>query len=395
MKLNIGAGGVRLPGYINIDRKTGGEAYPLQIGGLDAGTADALIDDDSCDEIRASHVLEHFPHALVPEVVKHWASKLKPGGVLKIAVPDFDWIAQAYLDGTPAPIEGYVMGGQTDENDFHKSTFNSSTLVDLFRSAGLTDIGKWESDAADCSALPVSLNMRAVKPVRLESMPRVTAVMSLPRTHWTANFRCAEQLAPLGIPLQAFEGVYWAQCLERGLDKLIADGMDYILTIDYDTVYTSQNVQTLIRLMALHPEADAICALQSARGWASILATVALPDGTVADKLPREIFDADLLKLKTGHFGLTMIRVSSLKNTPKPWFLGVPAPDGSWGDGHVDEDIYFWRNWDKSGKSLYAANRVCVGHIEAMIKWPGRDLGAIHQRVPDYWNSGPPREVWK
>jgi hypothetical protein len=82
----------------------------------------------------------------------------------------------------------------------------------------------------DCSRLPVSLNMRAVKPVKLETPFKITAVMSLPRTHWTANFRCSQQLAPLGIPLQAFEGVYWAQCLERGFDKLIAEGMDAILT---------------------------------------------------------------------------------------------------------------------------------------------------------------------
>lgn len=386
MKLNIGSGGVDLPGYISVDRKLGLEAYPLD---------PEKFPDESCDEIRASHVLEHFPHAVVPEVVKHWASKLKPGGVLKIAVPDFDWIAQAYIDGAPAPIEGYVMGGQTDADDFHKSTFNTATLIDLFRGAGLTDIGKWESDAPDCSALPVSLNMRAIKPLKLEAMPKIIAVMSLPRTHWTANFRCAEQLLKLNIPLQSYEGVYWSQCLERGLDRIIADGTEFVLTIDYDTVYTAQHIQTLIRLMMLNPHADAVCAMQSARGWNSILATVDLPEGMPADRVPRELLDADLLKLKTGHFGLTMIRLSSLKSVSKPWFLGVPAPDGSWGEGHVDEDIYFWRNWARQGKTLYAANRVAVGHIEPMIKWPGRDLGVIHQRAADYWNEGPPKETWK
>jgi hypothetical protein len=226
-------------------------------------------------------------------------------------------------------------------------------------------------------------------------MPRITAVMSLPRTHWTANFRCAEQLMPLGIQLQSFEGVFWGQCLERGMEKLLADGIEYILTIDYDTLYTTQHVQTLIRLMELHPEADAICPMQQARGWDSVLATVDLPDGTISEKVPRELFDANLLKLKTGHFGLTMIRASSLRKMPKPWFLGVPGPDGSWGEGHTDEDIYFWRKWAEIGNTLYAANRVAVGHIEAVIKWPARNLGMLYQRVPDYWKNGAPREVWK
>lgn len=382
-KLDLGAQDISPPGFTPMGRHHGTEIYPLE------------VDDESIDEIRASHVLEHFPTAQVPEVVKHWAAKLKPGGVLKIAVPNFAYIAQAYLDGSELPIEGYTMGGQTDDNDFHRSLFDVATLVDLFRSANLTDIGQWESDAADCSRLPVSLNMRAVKPVKLETPFKITAVMSLPRTHWTANFRCSQQLVPLGISLQAFEGVYWAQCLERGFDKLIAEGVDAILTIDYDTVYTAQHVQSLMRLMLLHPEADAICPMQSARGWNSVLATVDLPEGTTAGRVPRELFDADLLKLKTGHFGLTLIRASALKELPKPWFLGVPAKDGSWGEGHVDEDIYFWRQWAQSGRKLFAATRVAVGHIEPMIKWPGRDLGVIHQRVADYWNEGTPKEVWK
>jgi hypothetical protein len=219
--------------------------------------------------------------------------------------------------------------------------------------------------------------------------------MSLPRTHWTANFRCTEALTSLGIPIQAFEGVYWAQCLERGFDKLIEDGVDAILTIDYDTIYKAQDVQTLIRLMLLHPEADAICPLQSARGWNSVLATIASSDGKVASSIPREMLDNDLVKLKTGHFGLTLIRTSSLKSVPKPWFLGVPAKDGSWGEGHVDEDIYFWRQWNETGKALYAAPRVAVGHIEPMIKWPDRNLGTVHQRVAHYWDEGAPKEVWK
>ncbi len=383
IKLDLGAQDVSPPGFIPMGRHHGTEIYPL------------TVSDGTIDEIRASHVLEHFPAAQVPEVVQHWAAKLKPGGVMKIAVPDFAYIAQAYIDGQNLPIEGYTMGGQTDENDFHKALFDVHTLTDLFRGAGLTDIGRWDSDCEDCSRLPVSLNLRAVKPVKLDQPFKIVACMSLPRTHWTANFRCSEALAPLGIPLQAFEGVYWAQCLERGFDKLIEDGVDAILTIDYDTVYTSQHVQTLKRLMLLNPEADAICPMQSARGWDSVLATIEMPDGTIASQVPRALFDADLLKLKTGHFGLTLIRASALKSVRKPWFLGVPAKDGSWGEGHVDEDIYFWRNWAESGKTLYAANRVAVGHIEPMIKWPGRDLGAIHQRVAAYWNEGTPKEVWK
>ena len=387
LKLDLGAGANSPEGFIPLGHAHGSEIYPLP----------AEYADGSVDVIRASHVLEHFPHAEVPKVVKHWVEKLKPGGVLKIAVPNFEWIVEAYQKGAPAPIEGYTLGGQADADDFHKSLFDSDTLVELFKGAGLVDIGQWEPDADDCSRLPVSLNLRAVKPVPiLPGTFKVAAVMSMPRLGFTDNFMCAQNaLNKLGIEVRPFTGAFWGQCLQRGIETLIAEGFDYILTIDYDTLFTEQNVKTLIRLMALHPEVDALCPLQSARGWNSPLLTMALPDGMVADKIPRNHFDGDMVQLKTGHFGLTMIRVAALKDMPKPWFWGKPAPDGTWGDGHIDDDIYFWRQFEAAGKKLFNANRVVVGHCELMVKWPGRDLGVIHQRVVDFWNGGPPKDVWK
>lgn len=385
LKLDLGAGANSPDGFVPMGNAHGSEIYPLQ------------QEDGSVDVIRASHVLEHFPFAEVPKVVKNWADKLKPGGVLKIAVPDFAWIAKAYLDGLEVPIEGYTLGGQTAPDDFHKALFDVRTLGELLRGAGLVDVAQWEPDANDCSRLPVSLNLRAVKPVPiLPGQFKVAAVMSMPRLGFTDNFMCAQNaLNKLQIEVRPFTGAFWGQCLQRGMETLIAEGFDYVLTIDYDTLFTEQNVKTLIRLMHLHPEADAICPLQSARGWNSPLLTMALPEGMEADKIPRNHFDGDMVELRTGHFGLTMFRASSLKGVPKPWFLGVAAPDGTWGDGHVDDDIYFWRQWQASGKKLFNANRVVVGHCELMVKWPGRDLGVIHQRVVDFWNQGPPKDVWK
>jgi hypothetical protein len=237
--------------------------------------------------------------------------------------------------------------------------------------------------------------MRAVKPVKLETPFKIVAVHVAAAHALDRELPLLRALAPLGIPLQAFEGVYWAQCLERGFDKLIADGVDAILTIDYDTVYTA----------AARADADAAdaAASRSRRD---------LPDAVGARlgfgsrdrrdagrndcrRMCRaRLFDADLLKLKTGHFGLTLIRASSLKSVPKPWFLGVPAKDGSWGEGHVDEDIYFWRQWAERKDALRREPRRRRPH-RADDQVAGRDLGVIHQRVADYWNEGVPKEVWK
>ena len=74
VRLNLGAGDVQLDGYTNIDIKRGQQAYPLD------------VPDESVDEIRASHLLEHFGHNETVPVLKQWASKLRPGGILVVKI---------------------------------------------------------------------------------------------------------------------------------------------------------------------------------------------------------------------------------------------------------------------------------------------------------------------
>lgn len=156
IRLNLGAGASPIGGYQNIDIKNGVAAYPLG------------HPDGSVDEVRASHLLEHFPHGQVAGVVKEWARVLKPGGVLKIAVPDFDWIVKEYSNGHrhDRMLEGYLFGGQVDANDHHKAFFNEDKLRKLMEDAGLVNIEPWDSEMADCAALPVSLNLKGEKQCR-------------------------------------------------------------------------------------------------------------------------------------------------------------------------------------------------------------------------------------
>jgi hypothetical protein len=124
------------------------------------------VDDGSVEEIRASHILEHFPAADTLPILREWVRALKPGGWLKIAVPDFKWIAEAYLKGERVPFHAYAMGGQTDEHDFHKALFDRPALWKLLIEAGLEHVRTWESEIKDCASLPVSLNLMAQKPVK-------------------------------------------------------------------------------------------------------------------------------------------------------------------------------------------------------------------------------------
>ena len=149
MRLNLGSGSTPIEGYHNLDAKTGDSIYPLKHVG--------------CDVIRASHLLEHFGTEESIQVLLNWIDCLKPGGVLKIAVPDFDDLMRRRALGQELNYEGIIMGGQTDELDYHKSLWTTEKLSFLMMEMGLIDIRTWQSEIADCASLPFSLNLQGCK----------------------------------------------------------------------------------------------------------------------------------------------------------------------------------------------------------------------------------------
>ena len=142
-------------------------------------------------------------------------------------------------------------------------------------------------------------------------------------------------------------------------------------------------------------DADAIAPVQVHRTKPTALMTVMGEDGKRADKLEWEFFSPELSRVHTAHFGMTLLRVSALREVSKPWFVGTPDDEGGWGDARTDEDIHFWENWSEAGRTLYLANRVAIGHAELMIRWPGKNLTATYQHPSDFWTDGKPEELWR
>jgi hypothetical protein len=382
LKLNLGAGQTELPGFVPVDRTDGREVYPLD------------YPDGSVDTIRASHVLEHFSHTEVVEVVRHWVSKLAPGGLLRIAVPDLEYIAREYLAGKAINVQGYLLGGQVDENDYHKCAFDAEVLEEILIAAGLERLHRWDSELQDCAALPVSLNIGGYKPSGDQTVCEgVTAILSAPRFGPVAHFRCAlAAFGKAGVPYQIAGGAYWHQVISDLLEAQ-SESTRYVITCDYDTVFSYADVLELYRLMEAEPRADAICTLQSKRGSDHALFGLRDDDGGHITSLPDYQLNRHLLPVTTGHFGLTIFRSESLRNHPHPWMDSQPNDDGRWRDGKVDADIQFWVKWKACGRRLYLAPRVVVGHLQEMVTWPGRDLKPIYQTLTDYDKTGKPTEV--
>lgn len=384
VRLNIGAGESRIDGFTAIDRKAGGEAFPLDYA------------DGSIDEIRASHILEHFSHRQASEVLTHWAAKLKPGGRLRVAVPNFKWIAEQYIAGEPINVQGYVMGGHADADDHHGAIFDAELLTEMFLAAGLERIGRWQSELQDDAALAVSLNLEGYKPhaggPRLNG---VSAILSAPRFGPVMHFGVAyEAFANLGISYQIGQGAYWQQVLAELIEGQIAAGADFILTMDYDTVFTAEDVRALYRIMAGLPEVDAVCALQMKRGDdAFALLTIEGDDGKAASRIWRADLNRHAVDIQTGHFGCTLFRGSALRRLPRPWFEPRPDADGRWRGDKIDADIAFWKSWAAAGLRLCVAPQIPVGHLAEVILWPGDDLRPVYQTTGDYNEAGIPAGV--
>lgn len=368
LKLNIGAGVVDIPGFTPIDRKRGTEAYPLP-----------QYADGSVAEIRASHILEHFPFCEVPNVLKEWVRVLKPGGLIRIAVPD---IAKIKADDPKAAF--YLMGGQTDDNDYHRSAFTEASLRDGMARAGLVDIQAWEDAIKDCASLPISLNLQGTKSIGVASAAtpkatitipggdkRIAAVASLPRLGWNDAWGVIfEALASRGIPIRRASGAFWGQCIQRLFTDVANENIDWLLAIDYDTLFTSRHLTRLLAWFSgqtkvnnssrQFPGCDAIAALQAHRGEPRPLMTKQGVTQTEWDGFPIEV--------DTAHFGLTLISVEALKKVPKPWFKEEPDELGEFGPERIDSDIWFWRQWKAAGNNLFVAPDVRVGHLQVSVR---------------------------
>jgi hypothetical protein len=112
--------------------------------------------------------------------VHEMARVLKPGGILRIAVPDFDLIVRLYsASGRDLKVVApALMGGQDYPYNFHYSVFNATFLTDLLQRGGFKVVRPWDPASASYHGFkdwssgvvpwsggeyPISLNLEGVK----------------------------------------------------------------------------------------------------------------------------------------------------------------------------------------------------------------------------------------
>lgn len=210
---------------------------------------------------------------------------------------------------------------------------------------------------------------------------KIAAIMSVPMLGWNPHWQChSEALRPIGIPLRAAYGCWWDHGISNLMDEYVAEGVDWLLALDYDSMFTSGHVTDIINRAVLNPQIDALSPLQAKRvmpvnGISEEMPILKLLDGRTEQAITNDPFEVEW-----ANFGLTMIRVAALKRTPKPWFLSVPDSSGGYSGGdRIDPDIYFWNNWRKAGNTVYVDPMVSIGHIQPMVAVVNDDMSISHQ----------------
>jgi len=227
---------------------------------------------------------------------------------------------------------------------------------------------------------PISIDLNP-DPVRV----RVLAALSCPRLGFTDQMFIATQLVKMNIELRKHSGAFWEQSLSQLLYQAVDEDFDFVLTLDYDTIFRPTDVWYMLNLMVNEPKASAIFPVQYRREADQLLLGVREhKDGTIqANSLADHLVPATV-----GHFGCTFIRVADLKRMPHPWLHSKPGPTGKWDDGRVDADVAFWNNLRACGFKMFCATRCVVGHLQQMITWPGEGYLPVHQYSGKYFKDG-------
>jgi len=138
-KLHLGVGKCYLPGWINVDISNTIRADVY------ANALSLPYDRESFDLIYASHILEHFNKNLVLAALTHWRDLLKDGGILRLAVPDFEAIVAHYIHYHDiSKLFGLLYGGQDSLYNSHCSGFDTTFLTILLKKVGFKEIKSWD-----------------------------------------------------------------------------------------------------------------------------------------------------------------------------------------------------------------------------------------------------------
>lgn len=139
LNLHLGCGNKYIPGFTHVDIRK----FP-HVDIVSSADDLNMFKDGTVDLIYACHLLEHFGRRQLSEVLKEWFRVLRPSGILRLAVPDFKAIVDAYAQYPLEKLLGLLVGGQTYEYNFHKCVFDFKYLESVLKTVGFTAVYRYD-----------------------------------------------------------------------------------------------------------------------------------------------------------------------------------------------------------------------------------------------------------
>ncbi len=151
-KLHVGCGPHHLEGWLNADLFPRGSQIRLD------ATRRFPLDDNTFDFVYTEHMIEHIPWTAALYMLTEIHRVLKPGGVLRVATPNMEFLTSLLQRDLPVTSETYLQhnrkvmtpwapaaSGIFIFNHFmrswgHQFIYDSATLTSTMERAGFTEI---------------------------------------------------------------------------------------------------------------------------------------------------------------------------------------------------------------------------------------------------------------
>jgi predicted SAM-dependent methyltransferase len=144
IRLHLGCGKRCIPGFVNVDLADFPHIhYRRSIDNLE------MFPDSSAELIYTSHTLEYFDRVQAVGVLHEWCRVLCPGGILRLAVPDFAAMIEVYRDYNNlglilGPLYGRMEIAGTEQIIYHKTVYDFDSLRQLLESCGFENIRRYD-----------------------------------------------------------------------------------------------------------------------------------------------------------------------------------------------------------------------------------------------------------
>ena len=140
VKIHIGCGTRKLHGWVNVDVDP--DVRPDRVDNVFLTS----FAPGCATVIYACHVLEHVARNSYLSVLAAWFDRLAPGGVVRIAVPDFGQVAWSYIEQKAGLSEllGFLVGGQKTQHDFHEMVFDQDSLAEALTRVGFVNVRAYD-----------------------------------------------------------------------------------------------------------------------------------------------------------------------------------------------------------------------------------------------------------